>query len=186
MTLRSVSEVENDTDCVDKPPNSYHVTFFDIGAIIYAIIFHFVDVGFDIFLAYSYFIAEQYSYFAWTVAFTAIPSVVITSISLRMYFDDAQENLLSRNFWIRPALCVAGLGLQLAPIIRFVLSLTFCYYVLRKILYNVLCLQYLLLHSNCMRMYEILYGYKIISMMSILLKCGAAFANTNKKAKGVL
>ena len=109
-----------DVDFVDKSPSSCRVKVIDIVALIYAIILHFVDVGFDIFLAYSYFITEQYSYFAWTAAFTIIPTIIMTALSIRMYIDDSHGSLNSLRALFRPCLCILGLFLQLAPVIRWV------------------------------------------------------------------
>lgn len=122
---KSISDTDDkmvgvDSDSTDKAPNSCRVRYIDIGVLVYGIILHFIDTGFDIFLAYSYFMTKQYSYFAWTAAFTIVPTAVMSAISIRMYIEDSKGNLINWKVLLRPGLCVAGLILQLAPVIRLV------------------------------------------------------------------
>ncbi|KAK6638134.1 hypothetical protein RUM44_008559 [Polyplax serrata] len=121
---KSISDTDDkmvgvDSDSTDKAPNSCRVRYIDIGVLVYGIILHFIDTGFDIFLAYSYFMTKQYSYFAWTAAFTIVPTAVMSAISIRMYIEDSKGNLINWKVLLRPGLCVAGLILQLAPVIRY-------------------------------------------------------------------
>lgn len=105
-------------DETDKPPSNFRVTKLDIFGLVYSIIVHIVDVGFDINLAYHYFKGGLFVYFILTIFFMFAPALLITLLSLRMYVADGDKVSVSRNAVQRKFICVLVLLLQLAPVMR--------------------------------------------------------------------
>lgn len=106
-----------DADIPDKPPNQSRVEYWDIILLLLSIIFHFLDIGSDIFVACSYFKSKQYVYFGSTLIILIVTGLVISAVSIKMYRDDKDPTWKAL---IRPGLCIVGLILQVAPVIRLV------------------------------------------------------------------
>lgn len=114
-----------DYDETDKAPSNFHVTNLDIFALVYSVIIHIVDVGFDVNLAYHYFRKGLIKYFILTMVFMFAPALLITLVSLRMYVADGDKVSVSRNAVKRKFICVLVLILQLAPVMRYCDSLNY-------------------------------------------------------------
>lgn len=86
MTIYQVNMYNNDQrlDTTDYIPSKDRVTNWDIAGFVISIINHLVDVGFDLNLAYQYYIGEDPAYFYITLAFILIPALVNTAFSIRM------------------------------------------------------------------------------------------------------
>jgi len=116
------STVTDAYDETDKPSSTFHVTNFDIFGLVYSIIVHILDVGFDINLAIHYFKytenGNSFIYFVLTIVFMFLPALLVTTLSLRMYVVDGDKVSVSRNAVQRKFICVLVLLLQLAPVMR--------------------------------------------------------------------
>lgn len=77
-------EPESAADEIDSVPVTYHVTNWDIIALLVSIFSHIIDVALDINLAYRYFRHNQMVYFTLTLVFILFPAFVNTGISIRM------------------------------------------------------------------------------------------------------
>lgn len=86
MTIYRPNMCNNDiqVDTVDYIPSKDRATNWDIAAFVISIISHLVDVGFDLNLAYRYYIGEDPIYFYVTLAFILIPALVNTAFSIRL------------------------------------------------------------------------------------------------------
>lgn len=100
-------------------------TWFDIIALVTSITTFLIDIGTDTVVAAFHLHNGDYWYFSLTVAFIAIPTLIVTGISLRWYVLDAREAgspSISKCKW---ATRVTFLLLQLGPIIRYIDSLIY-------------------------------------------------------------
>lgn len=106
-------------------PQDMSFTWFDIIALLLSIVTFLVDIGTDTVVAAFHLHNKDYWYFSLTVAFIAIPTLIVTGISLRWYVLDAREEgspPISAWKW---ATRVIFLLLQLGPIIRYFDSLIY-------------------------------------------------------------
>lgn len=71
-------------DTVDYIPSKDRATNWDIAGFVISIVSHLVDVGFDLSLAYQYYLGEHPIYFYLTLAFILIPALVNTAFSIRL------------------------------------------------------------------------------------------------------
>lgn len=74
----------SDLDEPDKLPTDLSISFWDLLALIFAIITHVIDVCIDFNIAYQYYRFEKLIYFVLTIIFIAIPSIINTYMSLKM------------------------------------------------------------------------------------------------------
>ncbi|XP_065200154.1 XK-related protein 6-like [Planococcus citri] len=102
---------------VKRKPESISttITYRYLGGLCFSILFHLLDVGTDVYLAYQYYTLQQTTYFVLTISFVAIPSLIITLISIRMYVDD-EENVSYKAWILRCFLLI----FQFAPIMRYI------------------------------------------------------------------
>lgn len=127
----------SDNDEPDRIPSKDRVTDWDIIVLVISILSHVIDVGFDINLAYQYYNTQNLLYFILTVGCILLPSCVNTVFSFKMwvlskrirriwpndFFRDLQDGL--KNIRMPLFMYVIILFLQLAPILRYVNSLTY-------------------------------------------------------------
>lgn len=73
-----------DLDEPDKLPRDLSITYWDLIALVIAIVSHVVDVCIDFNVAYQYYRYEKLTYFVLTIVFIAVPSVINTYMSLKM------------------------------------------------------------------------------------------------------
>jgi len=73
-----------DLDEPDKLPRDLSITYWDLIALVIAIVSHVVDVCIDFNVAYQYYRYEKLTYFMLTVVFIAIPSIINIYMSLKM------------------------------------------------------------------------------------------------------
>lgn len=73
-----------DVDEPDKLPRDLSITYWDLIALVIAIVSHVVDVCIDFNVAYQYYRYEKLTYFVLTVIFIAVPSIINTYMSLKM------------------------------------------------------------------------------------------------------
>ena len=112
-------------DRTDSLPLDMSFTWFDMLALITSISTFLIDIGTDAVVAAFHLHNGDYWYFSLTLAFIAIPTLIVTGISLRWYVLDAREQAsppVSRCKW---ATRVTFLLLQLGPIVRYVDSLVY-------------------------------------------------------------
>lgn len=113
------------SDHIDSLPPEMSFTWFDIIALVTSIVTFLGDIGTDTVVAAFHLHNGDYWYFSLTVAFIAIPTLIVTGISLRWYVLDAREAgspPISKFKW---ATRVTFLLLQLGPIVRYVDSLIY-------------------------------------------------------------
>ncbi|XP_050420890.1 cell death abnormality protein 8 isoform X3 [Adelges cooleyi] len=108
-----------DLDEPDKLPRDLSISYWDLFALILAIVSHIVDVCIDFNVAYQYYKYEKNVYFVLTIVFMAVPSIINTYMSLKIYSlqEDMQE--VTRKFLRNPALLLIMLLLQMAPVFRY-------------------------------------------------------------------
>ncbi|XP_018327856.1 XK-related protein 6 [Agrilus planipennis] len=114
-------ERENYADEVDRLPSKDRATYCDIFGFIISIISHIVDIGLDCNLAYTYYRSNQMPYFFATVGFIAVPALINTAFSVRMYVLDQSNsaNNLTTKFTKRSICWLLVLVFQLAPVLRY-------------------------------------------------------------------
>lgn len=113
------------SDHIDALPPEMSFTWFDIIALVTSIVTFLGDIGTDTVVAAFHLHNGDYWYFSLTVAFIAIPTLIVTGISLRWYVLDAREAgspPISKCKW---ATRVTFLLLQLGPIVRYIDSLIY-------------------------------------------------------------
>ncbi|XP_026807050.1 XK-related protein 6 [Rhopalosiphum maidis] len=103
----------------DELPRDLSISYWDLIVLVLAIVSHVIDVCIDFNIAYQYYIYEKLTYFLLTVIFIAVPSIINTYMSLKIYSiqEDMQrttQKLLS-NRLLLPFLLI----LQMAPVLRY-------------------------------------------------------------------
>lgn len=73
-----------DLDEPDKLPRNLNISYWELIALVLAIISHIIDVCIDFNVAYQYIRYEKINYFVLTVVFIAVPSIINTYMSLKM------------------------------------------------------------------------------------------------------
>lgn len=96
-TKRLVREADSyrhksDLDEPDKLPRDLSISYWDLIALVLAIVSHCIDVCIDFNVAYQYYKYEKLTYFVLTIIFIAVPSIINTFMSLKML-----EQYLSKN-----------------------------------------------------------------------------------------
>ncbi|CAG9571074.1 unnamed protein product [Danaus chrysippus] len=109
----------------DRIPHNISISYIDIFMYVVAIVGHFVDLGLDINVAVRYSLSGKMMEFGWTLAFILIPAFVNTSVSIRMYSQDKQQDSITNEFTKRKWLRIFILVLQMAPILRFIDALIY-------------------------------------------------------------
>ncbi|CAK1543678.1 unnamed protein product [Leptosia nina] len=117
VMLENGSRISHDEP--DRMPNNITITYLDMFMYVVAIVGHFIDLGLDINIAVQYCLAHKMMEFSWTLVFILLPAFVNTALSVRMYYQDKQQNSLSNEFTKRKWLRIFILVLQMAPILRF-------------------------------------------------------------------
>lgn len=74
----------SDLDETDKLPTDLNISYWELFALIFAIITHVIDVCIDFNIAYQYYRFEKLIYFVLTIIFIAVPSIINTYMSLKM------------------------------------------------------------------------------------------------------
>jgi hypothetical protein len=113
------------SDRIDSLPQEMSFTWFDILALVTSITTFLIDIGTDTVVAAFHLHNGDYWYFSLTVAFIAIPTLIVTGISLRWYVLDAREEGSPPISTCKWATRVTFLLLQLGPIIRYADSLVY-------------------------------------------------------------
>lgn len=75
---------QSDLDEPDKLPRDLSISYWDLIAIVLAIVSHIIDACIDFNVAYRYYIDRELVYFVLTVIFIAVPSIINTFMSLKM------------------------------------------------------------------------------------------------------
>lgn len=73
-----------DRDEPDKLPNDLSISYWELTALVLAIVGHIIDVCIDFNVAYQYYKNEKTTYFVLTLIFIAVPSIINTYMSLKM------------------------------------------------------------------------------------------------------
>lgn len=68
----------------DELPRDLSISYWDLIALILAIVSHVIDVCIDYNVAYQYYRYEKLTYFVLTIIFIAVPSIINTYMSLKM------------------------------------------------------------------------------------------------------
>ena len=76
------------TDNTPKPSEDFRYPNWEIICSIYAILGFVFDIGSDIFVAYMFYVSNQWWWFGLTVAFIVVPSLTMTSVSFVWYVKD--------------------------------------------------------------------------------------------------
>jgi len=91
-----VPEVDNHRtrsgmDEPDKLPIDLSISYWDLLALIVAIVAHLIDVCIDYNVAYQYYKHEKTTYFVLTIIFIAVPSIINTYMSLKMLVNNPSK-----------------------------------------------------------------------------------------------
>lgn len=133
----------------DKLPRDLSISYWELIALVLAIVSHIIDVCIDFNVAYQYYRYEKITYFVLTIVFIAVPSIINTYMSLKMlviqlehiicthiyfyigcmYFsyalqDDIQR--ITRKLLTSRVLLPFLLILQMAPVLRYVIVKLLC------------------------------------------------------------
>lgn len=84
---------DDDDDDVDVPAKTPFISILDIFLLACSIVMHIVDLGFDYNIAIRYLIGGKMVYFAWTICFIVIPSLINVIISRRMQHQDNEVKI---------------------------------------------------------------------------------------------
>lgn len=76
---------ESDLDEPDKLPIDLSISYWELLTLVLAIVCHIIDVCIDFNVAYQYYKSEKHTYFVLTIIFIAVPSIVNTYMSLKMF-----------------------------------------------------------------------------------------------------
>jgi len=79
-----------DVDVIDLPTDTPCISRLDVFFLTCSIIMHIVDMGFDYNIAIQYYLGGKITYFAWTMCFILIPSLINVAISRRMQCQDKE------------------------------------------------------------------------------------------------
>lgn len=79
-----INRSQSDLDEPDKLPEDLSISYWDLTAIVLAIVSHIIDACIDYYVAYRYYIDTELIYFVLTVVFIAVPSIINTFMSLKM------------------------------------------------------------------------------------------------------
>lgn len=82
----------NDLDEPDKLPRDLDISYWDLIALNLAIGSHVIDVCIDFNVAYQYYKYERLTYFVLTIIFMAVPSIINTYMSLKMFVNEKNKN----------------------------------------------------------------------------------------------
>lgn len=77
----------SDLDEPDKLPSDLSISYWDLIALVLAIVSHVIDVCIDFNVAYQYYRFEKFNYFVLTIIFIAVPSIINTYMSLKMLVE---------------------------------------------------------------------------------------------------
>ncbi|XP_067006507.2 XK-related protein 4 [Anabrus simplex] len=110
------SNTQDEPDKSTKTPmfGVYHIVCLTLSIATYLL-----DIGFDSWLAYFYYIQGQGAYFALTITFMIIPALITTAFSMRWYIIDGDEQSVPKPPLWKWVLRIVMLLLQLAPILRY-------------------------------------------------------------------
>ncbi|KAJ1519295.1 hypothetical protein ONE63_004594 [Megalurothrips usitatus] len=114
------------TDQTDYPPLPMRPSHWDIFCLLWAIVFHLIDLGTDINVALHYYNQGEIPYAVATIVIVLIPSIVTSLVSYRMYVIDGEKEI-SYQWNRKMTLRLVMLALQLAPVLRYIDSLKYAY-----------------------------------------------------------
>lgn len=112
-------------DHPDSMPNYMSFTYLDALFLMFSICSFLLDIITDITVATLHYINGKYWYFALTVAFVALPTIVMTTISLRWYILDSREANSPKVSKMQWFFRVLFLMLQLGPVMRYIDSIVY-------------------------------------------------------------
>ena len=104
-------------DTVDQGSQKGGASGVDMFFSCFAIFSYVLDIGTDLFLAYQYFLLGHYFWFAFTLAFFLVPSIIMSIFSLILYLRDWKivGDRASPLRWTSRSIFLI---FQLAPLIR--------------------------------------------------------------------
>ncbi|XP_058804880.1 XK-related protein 6 [Phymastichus coffea] len=89
--------IEKPKDVPDVPPKNSKISNCDIFFLLLSIFIHCCDIYTDTKLIASFFINKKLYTLSWTISFILIASFINTIVSLQMYHQDEEENLLNKK-----------------------------------------------------------------------------------------
>ncbi|XP_043264814.1 XK-related protein 6 isoform X2 [Colletes gigas] len=120
----------DDNDAPLKNPSISYLDIFFLGS---SILMHVVDMAIDMSLAIRYLLAGKTTYFAWTITFIFLPSLINVIISRKMILQDEEESTTSNRsqykcihaMLTKKLFCIVVVAFQLAPVLRYYQTLKY-------------------------------------------------------------
>ncbi|XP_076628451.1 XK-related protein 6 [Colletes latitarsis] len=121
---------DNDVDAPLKNPSISYLDIFFLGS---SILMHVIDMAIDMNLAIRYLLAGKTTYFAWTITFIFLPSLINVIISRKMILQDEEASTTSNRsqykcihvMLTKKLFCIVVVAFQLTPVLRYYQTLKY-------------------------------------------------------------